>query len=345
MVAKDVSAGLTYECLVSDKLVPVRLDRDCPYGGWYGTNLATGHRIRIKTAGRLRKQLTGEIAASAEAVKQDDIIHNTTKEATVPTASTDAKAARAARRSAKSTAAPVTLGDVAPAKPPVASKPVAKNVTPRNAKGQIMSKKSTAKKENTTVKSTTAVKPAAKPATAKKTAAKPTVKRITAKPVATPTVDVDAIVQAAVAAALAEAGVKPATRVAARANGSTKPVAKPVVVKLKANGAKVNSFQFKYVGKDEQPLITAVYVMIPLLEQFAENGDPVEIAFKQYVPSGKQKGQPKSKIRFTGSDDTIRDLYVDRALITKLGYTEKNAPVVTVKVTGEDTITLTIPAA
>ena len=50
MTAKEVSVGLTYEVLVSDKLVPVTLNRVCEWGGWYGTNLKTGHTVRIATA-------------------------------------------------------------------------------------------------------------------------------------------------------------------------------------------------------------------------------------------------------------------------------------------------------
>ena len=351
MTAKDVSVGLTYEVLVSDKLVPVTLTSECTWGGWYGKNKVTGHTVRIKTAGRLRKQLTGEIAASTEAAKQDSKVHTQTKEATVA-APTDAKAARAARRTANALAkADTTAKEVNEA-----------SKTPRNAKGQIQSRKPAAKqaakstpkstptpKESTVSKTTKspARKPAAttngKPAgtvkiTAKRKPAAKTAPVLNTAPVE---IDIDAIVAAAVAEALAKAA--PAAKVTSKR--AAKPVAKPVTVKLKAANAVVNSYQFKYMGKDKQPLVTAVYVMIPLLERFASDGTPVEVALTEYVPSGKQKPQPKSKIRYSGSDDTIRDLYVDRALITKMGYSEANAPVVTVEVIGDNEIALTFPAA
>src|SRR3954463_4689219 len=176
MNAKDVSVGLTYEVLVADKLVPVKLNRECEWGGWYATNLTTGHAMRIKTAGRLRKQLDNSITARQS---DTDDNHNITQEAAMPT-NNDAKAARAARRTAqvlanagttaakvneaakkstvkqsttakespvkstakKSAAKSVTLSDVAPAKSPVKS---AAKTTPRNANGTIAAKQSAAK--------------------------------------------------------------------------------------------------------------------------------------------------------------------------------------------------------
>jgi hypothetical protein len=102
MTAKDVSVGLTYLVKVSDVEVPVTLTRECQYGGWYGTNLKTGHTVRIATAGRLRKQLDGENART-EARKQElaDTIVHTVKENHMPTSTPAAKAKRAARRANK----------------------------------------------------------------------------------------------------------------------------------------------------------------------------------------------------------------------------------------------------
>jgi len=50
----DVEVGKVYSAKVSGNLVIVRLDRESRYGGWEGTNLYTGRRVRLKTAGRLR---------------------------------------------------------------------------------------------------------------------------------------------------------------------------------------------------------------------------------------------------------------------------------------------------
>jgi hypothetical protein len=60
MKASDVKIGHVYLVKVSGKLARVRIDRDVPYPlkGWWGTNEATGRDVRIKTAGRLRLDLT-----------------------------------------------------------------------------------------------------------------------------------------------------------------------------------------------------------------------------------------------------------------------------------------------
>jgi hypothetical protein len=36
-------------------LAKVRITGESPYGGWRGTNLATGREIRIRSAARLRR--------------------------------------------------------------------------------------------------------------------------------------------------------------------------------------------------------------------------------------------------------------------------------------------------
>ena len=58
MTKAKVSIGTTYIVKVSGSLAKVRLTRECEYGGWYGTNLATGREIRIRTAARLRAAVT-----------------------------------------------------------------------------------------------------------------------------------------------------------------------------------------------------------------------------------------------------------------------------------------------
>ena len=49
--------GTTYIVKVSGTLAKVKLTRECNYGGWYGTNLATGREIRIRTSARLRSEV------------------------------------------------------------------------------------------------------------------------------------------------------------------------------------------------------------------------------------------------------------------------------------------------
>jgi hypothetical protein len=56
MQKHNVKIGTTYIVKVSGRLTKVRLTREHDRGGWYGTNLATGREIRIRTAARLRSE-------------------------------------------------------------------------------------------------------------------------------------------------------------------------------------------------------------------------------------------------------------------------------------------------
>jgi len=49
MKKADVTLGKTYTAKVTDRIVPVRIDRENPQGGWDGTNLKTKKKIRIKS--------------------------------------------------------------------------------------------------------------------------------------------------------------------------------------------------------------------------------------------------------------------------------------------------------
>ncbi len=69
MTKAKVSIGTTYIVKVSGKLAKVRLTRECEYGGWYGTNLATGREIRIRTAARLRSAITAAGATRLDQIR------------------------------------------------------------------------------------------------------------------------------------------------------------------------------------------------------------------------------------------------------------------------------------
>ena len=56
MQKHKVKVGSTYIVKVSGTLARVRITREHARGGWYGTNLATGREIRIRTAARLRSE-------------------------------------------------------------------------------------------------------------------------------------------------------------------------------------------------------------------------------------------------------------------------------------------------
>ena len=57
MQKHNIKVGSTYIVKVSGTLARVRITREHVRGGWYGTNLATGREIRIRTAARLRKEV------------------------------------------------------------------------------------------------------------------------------------------------------------------------------------------------------------------------------------------------------------------------------------------------
>ena len=65
MKKNEVKIGRLYVAKVSDKLVTVRIGSTHSGGGWNATNTATGKRIRIKSAQRLRGRAKG--AGKAEA--------------------------------------------------------------------------------------------------------------------------------------------------------------------------------------------------------------------------------------------------------------------------------------
>ena len=60
MQKRNVHIGSTYIVKVSGTLAKVRITREHPRGGWYGTNLGTGREIRIRTAARLRSEASAD---------------------------------------------------------------------------------------------------------------------------------------------------------------------------------------------------------------------------------------------------------------------------------------------
>jgi hypothetical protein len=64
MKKKDLKVGETYFAKVTNKLVQVKIVGESRYGGWDGINLATGMKVRIKSAQRLRGAVGGDGAAT-----------------------------------------------------------------------------------------------------------------------------------------------------------------------------------------------------------------------------------------------------------------------------------------
>jgi hypothetical protein len=65
MKKNDVKVGGLYTAKVSDKLVAVRIESAHSKGGWNAINTATGKRIHIKSAQRLRGAVKGATKAKA----------------------------------------------------------------------------------------------------------------------------------------------------------------------------------------------------------------------------------------------------------------------------------------
>jgi hypothetical protein len=69
MKKNEVKVGGTYLAKVSDKVVSVRIDGENPHGGWDATNEATGKKVRIKSAQRLRGEAGRKAAHVAARAK------------------------------------------------------------------------------------------------------------------------------------------------------------------------------------------------------------------------------------------------------------------------------------
>ena len=70
MQKQNVRIGTTYIVKVSGTLAKVRITREHQRGGWYGTNLATGREIRVRTAARLRKEVPAAQELSPDEARQ-----------------------------------------------------------------------------------------------------------------------------------------------------------------------------------------------------------------------------------------------------------------------------------
>ena len=70
MQKRYVKVGTTYIVKVSGTPAKVRLTRELARGGWYGTNLATGREVRIRTAARLRSEVPTAPEISPEEARE-----------------------------------------------------------------------------------------------------------------------------------------------------------------------------------------------------------------------------------------------------------------------------------
>lgn len=58
MKKNDVELGATYAAKVSGKRVHVRIEREGAHGGWEAVIVASGRKIHVKSAQRLRRAVT-----------------------------------------------------------------------------------------------------------------------------------------------------------------------------------------------------------------------------------------------------------------------------------------------
>ena len=70
MKTNEIKIGETYTAKVTDKVVPVRIDKENPRGGWDATNLHTNRPVRIKNAQRLRNRVAVPKDEEKPAAKQ-----------------------------------------------------------------------------------------------------------------------------------------------------------------------------------------------------------------------------------------------------------------------------------
>lgn len=59
MKTEEIQIGGVYSAKITDKVVPVRIDRENPRGGWNATNMVTNRAVRIKSARKLRDKVKG----------------------------------------------------------------------------------------------------------------------------------------------------------------------------------------------------------------------------------------------------------------------------------------------
>lgn len=97
MKKADITIGSIYTAKVTNKVVPVRIEREHPSGGWEATNNVTGKTIHIKSAQRLRAACNDE--------PKDDNKEATRRGTTRRGATTKKSQARAPRNSKGATRA------------------------------------------------------------------------------------------------------------------------------------------------------------------------------------------------------------------------------------------------
>ena len=102
MKKNDVKIGQVYLAKVTNQVVPVRIDAENPVNGWAATNVATGRKVRIKSAQRLQRQCTQADLAGLQRPAPRRRKKPAGDATTTPTAAASAKTPTKATKEAKS---------------------------------------------------------------------------------------------------------------------------------------------------------------------------------------------------------------------------------------------------
>ena len=72
MKKNEVKVGRVYTAKVTNKVVQVRIEAESRFGGWDATNLATGKKVRIQSAQRLRAAVGSDSAKTVAKKSKGD---------------------------------------------------------------------------------------------------------------------------------------------------------------------------------------------------------------------------------------------------------------------------------
>ena len=67
MTKAEIKIGRYYAVKVSGKMTIVKIEAASPHGGWMGRNIFTNRRVRIKSAAKLR----GDVTERGKRVERD----------------------------------------------------------------------------------------------------------------------------------------------------------------------------------------------------------------------------------------------------------------------------------
>jgi hypothetical protein len=127
MKKDQIKLGASYSAKVSDKLVTVRIDGENPHGGWDATNLATGKKVRIKSAQRLRAP-AGATSSSPKPTSAPSPAAAPGKSAKAKSASAKAAPKAKATKMRKASGLDLAAQVLAKAKEPLSAKDIAERV-------------------------------------------------------------------------------------------------------------------------------------------------------------------------------------------------------------------------